>query len=276
MIAYKEAVDMPALPVKHLVVPGSNRDPITVHPHWHHIVEILHMNHGCMLCTIDGTVFRIAEGQTAIIGQNQFHSVYSEKSCEVDVFQIDLSAFLSIGAESGLLADINNLHFSGTVNANDVIHPILCEIRRCMNDKHYGYSLDISKFVLELIAELLYNKEKYGASVSPGTSGNNKKIAAQLFEFVEKNYADNIYLPDASNYVNLSVPHFSRVCKAITGTSFHQFLINYRISKSITCLLSGDNVTEAAAKCGYNDVNIYIRNFKKVKGVTPSEYKKQM
>ena len=59
------------------------------------------------------------------------------------------------------------------------------------------------------------------------------------------------------------------------GTSPIKFVQNIRINKAKQLLIDENvSINKIAFECGYNDAFYFSRIFKKVTGVTPSEYRK--
>ncbi len=74
----------------------------------------------------------------------------------------------------------------------------------------------------------------------------------------------------------MSPCYFQNLYKQIFGISCMNEIINARIKKAKNLLLSQNKKeNEIASLCGYNNVEHFIRQFKKRTGVTPSQYKKQ-
>lgn len=62
--------------------------------------------------------------------------------------------------------------------------------------------------------------------------------------------------------------------KKSMGTSFIDYLNDYRLSASARMLLSSDdNIIDIAAACGYDNLSYYNRIFKRKYHVTPSRYR---
>jgi two-component system, response regulator YesN len=58
------------------------------------------------------------------------------------------------------------------------------------------------------------------------------------------------------------------------GTSFWEYLAHIRIEKSKSLLVETDlGIERIAESVGYNNRFSYIRTFKKLAGVTPSEFR---
>ena len=75
--------------------------------------------------------------------------------------------------------------------------------------------------------------------------------------------------------IPLSKFHFMRLFKRYSGFSPYEYVLNYRIHDSKRLLKESDlSVKEIAYQVGFNDVNNYIREFKKLVGTTPVKYRK--
>ncbi|WP_058485842.1 response regulator [Defluviitalea phaphyphila] len=93
-------------------------------------------------------------------------------------------------------------------------------------------------------------------------------------DYINKNYSKPITLEDISRKVNVSPQYFSKLFKEETGENFIDYLTNVRISAAKKLLLEGNlSIKEICYKIGYNDPNYFSRIFKKIVGVTPTEYR---
>ena len=60
------------------------------------------------------------------------------------------------------------------------------------------------------------------------------------------------------------------------GTSFVDYLNDYRLSMASRMLVSSDdNIIDIAAHCGYDNLSYFNRIFKKKYGITPSAYRRK-
>ena len=76
-----------------------------------------------------------------------------------------------------------------------------------------------------------------------------------------------------AGYLDLSEGYLSRILKRETGYSFTEYLTTYRIWRSMEYLRDCRiKVYEAAEKVGYQDTAYFSSQFKKIVGMSPSEY----
>ena len=107
-------------------------------------------------------------------------------------------------------------------------------------------------------------------------SEDNKKIT-RVFEYVMANFHRKITLEEISSIVNMSPTAFCRFFKQRTLKTFSNFLIEIRIGNACKMLVEDDyNTTQCCFFNGYNNVSNFHRQFRKVTGMTPSEYKQKV
>ena len=98
-------------------------------------------------------------------------------------------------------------------------------------------------------------------------------ITDRVMAYLEEHYAEHISLGDAADYAGVSQGHLCRVLKSDTNDTFVNLLNRIRIRKAKEMLSSHRyKVYEVAEMVGYRDIAYFSTTFKKVAGVSPSEY----
>ncbi|MGM9681795.1 MAG: helix-turn-helix domain-containing protein [Eubacteriales bacterium] len=104
-----------------------------------------------------------------------------------------------------------------------------------------------------------------------------RHIVQNTTDYIREHYKENIRCEDLAEHCFLSVSHFSRIFREVTGTTALNVLRDYRIEISCDLLLYTQMpISEVANSVGYTDMKHFYRLFRKIKGVTPGEYRKQM
>ena len=114
------------------------------------------------------------------------------------------------------------------------------------------------------------------------TTDTTKKTARSVehvdkaVRYIEYNYMNEITPKDVFSYLNLDRTYFFRIFKKYTGTSPEQYIMNYRIKKSLELLKHSQySISEIASFVGINDVYYFSRLFKKIMNMSPSEYRRK-
>lgn len=99
------------------------------------------------------------------------------------------------------------------------------------------------------------------------------KYVEEALEFIRRRYREDINIGMVAAYLELSEGYLSRILKRETGYSFTEYLTNYRISRAMEYLRDCRlKVYEAAELTGYQDTAYFSSQFKKIVGMSPSEY----
>jgi AraC-like DNA-binding protein len=107
-------------------------------------------------------------------------------------------------------------------------------------------------------------------------SGSDLQRIDIIYNYVSQNFASNISLQEISQKVNLTVPALCRFFKRSTGKTFVQFLNEYRIAHACKLLSDNkDNISNIAFNCGFQNISNFNRAFKKVTGISPSEFRNE-
>lgn len=93
--------------------------------------------------------------------------------------------------------------------------------------------------------------------------------------FINTHLAENISLNDAADAVGVSVYYLSRIFKGFSGMSFVDYIAKQRVTRAKGLLkYSRLSISKISQECGFSDQNYFCKVFKKIVGVTPSQYRK--
>lgn len=103
-------------------------------------------------------------------------------------------------------------------------------------------------------------------------------VIFQIKEYLHQNYAvPTLSVPDVSRHVRLSSNYVCTLFKNETGQTLNQYLTDYRIKMSKQFLSDPRyKIADISSKVGYSDGNYYSKTFRKIAGLSPSEYREKM
>lgn len=115
---------------------------------------------------------------------------------------------------------------------------------------------------------------------------NEKQIAKYKFDLINSMEKDKLYLNgklsihDVSEKLNIPRQYISEVLNEHMETSFHDFINQYRVEEFINRLKNDQNdhftLLAIATEVGFNSKSSFNAIFKKFKGLTPKEFKKNL
>ena len=96
-----------------------------------------------------------------------------------------------------------------------------------------------------------------------------------MVKFVDDNINNDISLDSVADKMNVSIAYVSKRFKKLTGQKYIDYVHEKRIEMARKELLNNDvKISEISEKVGFYSVGTFIRVFKKIEGMTPSEYRK--
>lgn len=148
-----------------------------------------------------------------------------------------------------------------------------------------GISLGVEEYLLKPVSikELKETLDRINKSLNRGNQEKTKENIEEKKEYsplvtailadLEANYAQKISLDDYAEKFNLTPEYISNVFSKEMGIPLSYYLTQLRIEKAKNLLKEGKHkIYEIACMVGYNDVQYFCRVFKKVTGLTTSEY----
>lgn len=95
-------------------------------------------------------------------------------------------------------------------------------------------------------------------------------------EYLDRNYTKKVVLDDLAEQFYINKFYLARLFKEQFGSSVLTYVLYLRISQAKRLLRFTDQSIDAIGKeCGMPDGNYFARSFRKVEGMTPSEYRKK-
>lgn len=117
---------------------------------------------------------------------------------------------------------------------------------------------------------------EYCESVKKFSLKNYSYNIRKAIEFIRFNLNQKLTLESISSSIHLSSHELSRQFKKETGENITEYINKIRITEAVYILENKKvSITDVAVMIGYNDVDYFSKVFKKLKGLTPSEYKKK-
>ena len=134
--------------------------------------------------------------------------------------------------------------------------------------------------ILEMLVVLSESRDLTPISVGHKSYVYNKEETDRLnkvYQHALSNYCRELPLDEIAAIANLSVTSFCRYFKMMTKKTFHEFLIELRISHARRLLMDDNNFTieNICFDSGFNNRSNFFRHFKRIVGITPSEFKRK-
>lgn len=104
--------------------------------------------------------------------------------------------------------------------------------------------------------------------------GDKSRYISKALSYIAAHYGENdISVASIAEYLNISEGHLSHLFKKETDYTVMAYITRYRMRAAIKMLSDCKNrVYEVAEAVGYKDIAYFSSTFKKIVGISPSEY----
>ncbi len=135
-------------------------------------------------------------------------------------------------------------------------------------------------YALFQIFNIFSTTSEYKFLASPGFTESFKKHGdkphAKALQHILTNFQKDIKIHDLIKITCMSSSTFCLTFKKVYGMNFKEYLIRVRTGYACRLLLEGSlSIMEIAYESGFQNISNFNRQFKRIKGVTPREFKQQ-
>lgn len=252
--------------------------------HWHPEVELTLIIKGQMIYRVNNSTYHLKQGQVLFGNSNTLHSghMYNNLDCQYISFTFDTK--LIYGYENSLIysnyikpiiqnPSLSAIHFDFSKEWHKEIIDLLSEIIKIENQKYKSYEIDIL-INLHLFWKLLFLNADSLTTITDYDLNNHGRIRS-ILSYIENNYEKKITLDNIAQHIHLCKSECCRIFKRYMKVSLFEFILEYRIEKSLDYLSDPKySILAIADNVGFNDSNYFSKVFCKVKGCSPSKYRR--
>ena len=126
-----------------------------------------------------------------------------------------------------------------------------------------------------LVQEILLCALRFGKQKTTSAGESVDKIQ-DVARYISENFDTQLTLQDAAKMVYMEQTYFSKRFKQLTGFGFQEYLTQTRIRAAEQLLKTTEySVSEISLRCGFTSSNYFGDAFRRWKGMSPSEYRRQ-
>ncbi|MDM5225272.1 AraC family transcriptional regulator [Cytobacillus sp. NJ13] len=247
--------------------------------HWHEEIQFILSVKGEAIVQINEEKLSVKEGEGIFINSGCLHSA---EDLNGDCVYI----CLNVSPHFLLPQELYSSYIYPYISATNLPYIILnrcedwgksilesiMEIKELMNDNSPFYEINITSLLTFIWQQLIRNGFQLEYSQTEVEKHMRMK---EMLNWIHQHFAEKVTLADIAKAGRLSNSECCRYFKKILKTTPINYLIHYRIQKSLPLLQERDsNVTEVAFKVGFNSSSYFIEKFRKYMNMTPLAYKK--
>ncbi len=133
---------------------------------------------------------------------------------------------------------------------------------------------DLEQAILNLKQRMNAESAAPAPSFPEPKKGDKSRYVLEAMDYISAHYNDpGIGVASIAQHLGISEGHLSHIFKRETDYTLLNYLTRYRIHKAMELLRDcRAKIYEVAEQVGYKDITYFSATFKRVAGVSPSEY----
>lgn len=250
--------------------------------HWHDEMELIYIKKGTGIITVDLEQYRVCAGSILLIIPGQLHSIsqYESNSMEYENIIFKPEILLTKQADT-CNSDYLLPLLDGTLQLPTLFEPGMPhyeQLASCIDSADEicktcptAYQLVIKGQLFLLFYTLFSNYCQKQVQRK-----NNKSLdkMKQIIKYIENNYMEKITIETMATELALSQSHFMKFFKNTMGTTFIDYLNDYRLTMASRLLISSESsILYISTEVGFDNLSYFNRLFKQRFTVTPREYR---
>lgn len=253
--------------------------------HWHDCVELNCVLKGRGTYIINNVQYDMVQGDIFVINNKELHYAFSDGSLDLLVIAFE-PAFICQNSpfDYEYLKPFldRKQNFCNRIGSQSEVAQIIAhsmaDILEEKQNERDGFKLVIKSVVMKILALLYrYHKEQ-------GELGNDVLEHQQRFEklekaveYINKNFMHSISLDTAAGLVYMNPSYFSDYFRKVMQTTVTEYITSLRINHALQLLkTTSHRITEISMACGFESISHFNRVFKKLTGLSPSEYRRNV
>ncbi len=251
--------------------------------HFHNYMEIGYCYWGNGKLTIEDSNVNYKGGIISIIPENIPHETKSLNNgiCKWEYLFIDIDNFIrneisfSRIMPEEVIKTLNSQAYVIQWSQNKALTSIVKNIIEEYREKKPHYKHAVKGYLKAFVVELLRISEDMSSSLTLEEKKVNSYIEKSV-NYISEHYADEIKMSDVADECGLSESHFRRIFEETMSMKPLDYLNMIRIDKACEIIQNKDYAMEEVGfRVGYQTPSTFNRNFKKLTGKTPYQWKKE-
>lgn len=237
-------------------------------PHTHSYAELFYVVGGMGQIRIDQEMYPISARQLAIISPNVMHTEVSLNASPLEYVVLGIEGLEISASDSGESRfTILNSHESDSIAA------CLQNILREAYNKLPGNEI-ICQAYMEILLTHLTRSTDFSVSEHPISSSNNQCVTIR--RYIDAHFKEPLTLDQLAQIAHINKYHLAHSFKEAFGISPISYQLNRRIEESCYLLRQTDmSLSQIARVLGFSSSSYFSQLFRKVKKMSPSEFRKQ-
>lgn len=257
---------------------------VNVPTHWHSEFELNLVRSGRGEFFYNDTLYQVSAGDIFIVAPDVLHAVYPGDSDEL-IYDALVFNKVMLGTGSNdrssaecIMPIVNGSHKLCTrIPRDSADYPeflrLTERIFECVKENKPHYDLLMKSCIMQFFW-LLENSDSLIEKGNADISYSN--MMRPSLEYMNDHFAEKISVDELAELVHLSKSYYMWCFKKAVGIGAIEYLTQLRIKAALNLLQTTESsISDIALQCGYGNLSNFNRQFKRIVGCSPNQYRGQ-
>lgn len=236
--------------------------------------ELIVVTEGTAYIQVDQQLFEIGRGEFVILPPAAKQAGYKNSSCSFYWLHFTCENRAKVILEDKYPQELEENKICipqyGKAENLEKIIVVMKHLQDCVRSYHNQLQNDYicTTILCELWSQFLAKKHQ------ENSASKKKQLFNDIQDYIKWNRSVDIKVSELAEHFGYNKRYMSYFFKTIAGVSLKQYIMQEKIelAKFLLCD-TNDNISDIAYQLGFNDNHNFMKVFKKLVGLTPTEYR---
>lgn len=233
--------------------------------------ELMVVTEGTLYIADDKNEYIIEKNQYILMPPTPFQHGYKQGSCSFYWVHFNVEEGFKILNSTDISYDTNETFIpqTGQLSSMERVIIMMKQLQDC--DKRYHNKVLNNSITTAIISEIgcqnsLYKKYSQSRQTS--------QIFNDIADYIQYHSSENISVSQIADYFGYNPKYLSAFFKNLAGMSLKQYMLQAKMDTAKAELSDTNHtISQIAFNVGFNDAHNFSNAFKKITGLSPSEYR---
>ncbi len=253
--------------------------------HWHPEVELTYIEEGQIEYQVNDTVYHLKQGDGLFCNANALHTGHMLNQGDCHYLSVTFHPRMIYGFEGSVIDKryvepvtrndlLGGLHLVPDDGWQSKVLTLLQNLVETYEAHEAGFELAICQTLLT-IWNTLYSNVWSAIPSDPSVQYKEIERLRKTITYLQEHYHEHVTLSAIAEHVNICTSECCRFFKRHMNQTIFEYLLEYRIEKSLPLLIRGeDSITAIAQAVGFSNPAYFGKVFHQVMRCSPSAYRK--
>ena len=248
--------------------------------HWHKEIQFVFVKSGRILYRVEHESFVLEAGEGVFVNSGRLHEAKPYRVKEAKLYCINVDPAMLAGQENSIIATQYVLPYvlegrRSFVKLSVDMASEVAVVANLLKERKRLFELKVWRRLLLIWESILEQSTLMEEQLTVAHVVQNERVK-QMIDYLHTHYMEKVLLEELAAHVFLSRAECSRFFKKMVGMTIFEYLLLYRLQKSMELLKNKElSITKIAADTGFSTVSYYIQKFKEYTGYSPHAYRKE-